>query len=80
VQSQRNGKTGHGGDIFSETGISMLSQSAEVTGLLKAWSGGDQATLDRLTGHVYGELRLIASRYMRNQRAGQHAPDHGGGQ
>jgi len=48
----------------------MLSQSAEVTGLLKAWSGSDQAALDRLTGHVYGELRLIASRYMRNQRAG----------
>jgi len=47
----------------------MLSQSAEVTGLLKAWSGGDQVALDRLTAHVYSELRLIARRYMRNQRA-----------
>jgi RNA polymerase sigma factor (TIGR02999 family) len=48
----------------------MLSQSAEVTGLLKAWRDGDQAALDRLTAHVYGELRLIASRYMRSQKAG----------
>jgi RNA polymerase sigma factor (TIGR02999 family) len=48
----------------------MLSQSAEITGLLKAWSGGDQAALDRLAGHVYSELRVIARRYMRNQRAG----------
>jgi RNA polymerase sigma factor (TIGR02999 family) len=48
----------------------MLSQSTEVTGLLRAWSGGDETALDRLTDHVYGELRLIARRYMRNQRAG----------
>src|SRR5215469_15501534 len=48
----------------------MLSQSTEVTALLKAWSGGDQAALDRLADHVYGELRLIARRYMRNQSAG----------
>jgi RNA polymerase sigma factor (TIGR02999 family) len=48
----------------------MLSQSTEVTALLKAWSGGDHAALDRLADHVYGELRLIARRYMRNQSAG----------
>ena len=48
----------------------MLSQSTEVTALLKAWSRGDQAALDRLADHVYGELRLIARRYMRNQSAG----------
>lgn len=35
-------------------------QSTEVTGLLKAWSGGDPAALERLTGHVYDELRRIA--------------------
>src|SRR5215470_12768505 len=70
VQSERAGKNGHGCDIFLGQGANMLSQSAEVTGLLKAWSDGDQAALDRLTGHVYSELRLIARRYMRNQRAG----------
>src|SRR6266700_5657883 len=42
----------------------------EVTGLLKAWSGGDQAALERLTNQVYNELRRIARRYMRNERAG----------
>jgi RNA polymerase sigma factor (TIGR02999 family) len=48
----------------------VLTQSTEVTGLLKAWSGGDQAALERLTEHVYNELRHIARRYMRNERAG----------
>jgi RNA polymerase sigma factor (TIGR02999 family) len=48
----------------------VLPRSAEVTGLLKAWSGGDQAALDRLTPQVYDELRRIARRYMRNERAG----------
>lgn len=48
----------------------MHPRSGEVTGLLKAWSGGDQAALERLAGHVYDELRHIARRYMRNERAG----------
>ncbi len=42
----------------------------EVTSLLKAWSGGDQAALERLAEQVYDELRRIARRYMRNERAG----------
>jgi RNA polymerase sigma factor (TIGR02999 family) len=48
----------------------VLPRSVEVTGLLKAWSNGDQAALERLTSHVYDELRHIARRYMRNERAG----------
>jgi RNA polymerase sigma factor (TIGR02999 family) len=44
--------------------------SADVTGLLKAWSGGDRAALDRLTPVVYEELRRMARRYMRNERPG----------
>jgi RNA polymerase sigma factor (TIGR02999 family) len=48
----------------------VLPPSADVTGLLKAWSGGDPAALERLTDHVYKELRRIAGRYMRNERAG----------
>jgi RNA polymerase sigma factor (TIGR02999 family) len=47
-----------------------LAASSEVTGLLKAWSDGDQAALDRLTAKVYQELHRIARRYMRNERAG----------
>ena len=46
------------------------SGSADVTGLLKAWSGGDRAALDRLTPVVYEELRRMARRYMRNERHG----------
>jgi len=43
----------------------------EVTLLLKAWSSGDQAALDRLMPLVYGELHRLARRYMRRER-----PDH----
>jgi RNA polymerase sigma factor (TIGR02999 family) len=35
--------------------------------LLKAWGGGDEAALARLTEHVYPELLLMARRYMRNE-------------
>ena len=47
-----------------------LAASTEVTGLLKAWSDGDQAALDRLSAKVYQELHRIARRYMKNERAG----------
>ena len=45
--------------------------SAEITGLLRAWSGGDQAALERLTPLVYKELRRLARGYMARER-----PDH----
>jgi len=44
--------------------------SAEITTLLKAWSAGDPAALERLAEQVYPELRLIARRYMKNERLG----------
>jgi len=44
---------------------------ADVTRLLIAWRGGDQAALDRLMPLVYQELRRLARRYMRDER-----PDH----
>jgi RNA polymerase sigma factor (TIGR02999 family) len=50
--------------------VSISASSAEITGLLKAWSGGDQAALARLAEHVYPELRLMARRYMKNERLG----------
>jgi len=47
-----------------------LGKAADVTGLLKAWRGGDEAALDRLTTLVHAELHRIARRYMRNERPG----------
>ena len=48
----------------------MDASSAEITNLLKAWSGGDPAALERLAEQVYPELRRIARRYMKNERLG----------
>ena len=47
-----------------------LPRSAEVTGLLRAWSGGDQAALDRLAALVYDELHRMARHYMKDERTG----------
>ena len=44
--------------------------SAELTGLLKAWAGGDRAALDRLMPAVYDELHRMAHRHMRGERPG----------
>ena len=48
----------------------MDSQTAEVTRLLRAWGGGDQAALDQLTPLVYAELRRMAGRYMQRENPG----------
>src|SRR5438552_9158057 len=42
----------------------------DISSLLRAWSGGDQRALDRLTPVVYQELRRLARRYMRGERDG----------
>ncbi len=39
-----------------------------VTGLLRAWTGGDAAALDKLTPILHGELKRIARRYMARER------------
>jgi RNA polymerase sigma factor (TIGR02999 family) len=46
------------------------TKSAEITTLLKAWNHGDASALDRLTPLIYDELRQLAHRYMRHERAG----------
>jgi RNA polymerase sigma factor (TIGR02999 family) len=48
----------------------MSPESVEITHLLKAWSGGDQAALERLTPKVYAELHRMAGKYMHHERAG----------
>jgi len=45
--------------------------SSEITELLRAWSGGDEAALARIVKLVYPELRDIARRCLRRER-----PDH----
>ena len=47
---------------------SIDARSAEITNLLKKWSGGDEAALGRLAEQVYPELRLLARRYRRGER------------
>lgn len=41
----------------------------DVSALLRAWSDGDHRALDALTFIVYAELRRLAHRYMRRERA-----------
>ena len=48
----------------------MSPESIEITGLLKAWSGGDQDALEQLTPKVYTELRRMAGQHMRKEHAG----------
>ena len=42
----------------------------EITGLLLDWGNGDKAALDRVIPLVYQELRRLAHRQMRRERAG----------
>ncbi|MFN7922912.1 MAG: sigma-70 family RNA polymerase sigma factor [Bryobacteraceae bacterium] len=48
----------------------MAQPKAEITGLLAAWREGDESALDKLMPVVYEELRSIARRYLRSERAG----------
>ena len=42
----------------------------DVSTLLRAWSDGDERALAQLTPVVYDELRHLAHRYMKRERAG----------
>ncbi len=46
------------------------TEPGEITQLLVAWSGGDEAALPKLIPAVYGELRRLAHRYVSRERAG----------
>ena len=46
------------------------SGSQQITNLLLAWGQGDEAALEALMPLVYSELRKVAARHMRGQRAG----------
>ena len=57
--------TGHTTPEPTET-----AASRHVTDLLVAWSGGDEEALSQLVPLVYTELRRLAHRQMRHERAG----------
>lgn len=42
----------------------------DISGLLRAWTGGDESALEKLTPIVYDELRRLARRYMKGERPG----------
>jgi RNA polymerase sigma factor (TIGR02999 family) len=46
----------------------LRSKTGDVTALLLEWGHGDRSALDRLVPVVYGELRRVASRYLRRER------------
>lgn len=46
-----------------------MSDPENVTKLLKEWTGGDRAALDRLMPLVYDELRRLAGGYLARERS-----------
>src|SRR6516165_7096710 len=52
------------GKVFMGSG-----PAPDVTQLLVNWSHGDQAALEELIPLVYGELRRLASAYLRHERS-----------
>ena len=51
--------------------ILMPAQSSnEITGLLIAWSDGDESALDRLAPLIHSELHRLAHHYMGRERTG----------
>src|SRR5262252_9603831 len=53
-----------------ERGAQSEAAPGDVSQLLRAWTDGYQGALQRLTPIVYSELRRLARRYMRGERAG----------
>lgn len=53
---------------LARTGIMNAGDSQDITGLLCAWSKGDQAALEKLIPLVERELRRMAKRYLERGR------------
>jgi RNA polymerase sigma factor (TIGR02999 family) len=56
--------------ILGTEGVVEKEKSLEITQLLRAWGGGDEAALKRLAPLVYQELHRLARRYMRQEGTG----------
>lgn len=50
--------------------VRIAAVAADLTALLIAWRGGDEAALDRLAPLIYDELRRMARRHLRRERTG----------
>jgi RNA polymerase sigma factor (TIGR02999 family) len=48
----------------------VSARPSEVTGLLRAWEGGDAEALEKLSSLVHAELRRLARRYLAGERQG----------
>src|SRR5262245_2470479 len=55
----------------TEESVAKATPSADVTGLLRAWSRGDPEAPEKLVPLIYDELRQQARRHLRRER-----PDH----
>ena len=51
-----------------------MDQASDVTGLLVAWSNGEEAAGGVLIDAVYGELRRLARAYLGRERQGHSLP------
>ena len=51
-----------------------MAQAPDVTGLLIAWSDGEEAASGRLVDAVYAELRRLAKGYLRRERRDHSLP------
>jgi hypothetical protein len=52
---------------------SRMHPPSDVTALLKAWRGGDETALERLTPLVYNHLRRLGRQYVRKERTDNRA-------
>jgi hypothetical protein len=74
MQAEAAGEIGHVCITFlvpAGGGLSIHPRNARsegTTALLRAWGGGDEAALSQLAEQVYPELRLMARRFMKNER------------
>jgi len=48
----------------------FVSNAPNVTALLAAWRGGNQAALEQISPYIYAELRKLAGRAMAGESAG----------
>ncbi len=47
-----------------------MADNADITGLLHAWSAGDEQALNALTPLIYDELHRLARRVFAGERPG----------
>jgi RNA polymerase sigma factor (TIGR02999 family) len=50
--------------------VGMAAPPVDITRLLRAWAGGDEAALEQLAPAVYTELHRMARHYMRRESPG----------